>query len=39
MFIAESFVCKKGEPSDFAHGNANKGKKSDEKFYTATSTA
>jgi hypothetical protein len=34
MFIAEPFVCKKSEPSNFAHTKANKGKKSDEKFYT-----
>jgi hypothetical protein len=34
MFIAEPFVCKKGNHWVLAHGKANKGKKSDEKFYT-----
>jgi hypothetical protein len=33
--IAEPFGAKKGEPFSFAHESANKGKKSDEKFYTA----
>jgi hypothetical protein len=33
--IAEPFGAKKGEPFSFAHKSANKGKKSDEKFYTA----
>jgi hypothetical protein len=33
--IAEPFGAKKGEPFSFAHESANKGKKSDEKIYTA----
>jgi hypothetical protein len=32
--IAEPFGGKKSEPFAFAHEGANKGKKSDEKFYT-----
>jgi hypothetical protein len=38
LVIAEPFGAKKGEPFSFAHEKANKGKKSDEKFYTAHET-
>jgi hypothetical protein len=35
MFIAEPLDCKKSEPFSLTHRKANKGKKHDEKFYTA----
>jgi hypothetical protein len=35
LVIAEPIGVKKGEPFSFAHEKANKGKKNDEKFYTA----